>query len=996
MKGRRVQFRVPLFFKISTPLVILITLTMGYSGLRIYTESNAHMVNELNDRLRRAASHVANRVEISKLEQVREPADIDSDAFNEVAEFLDGVRTAGNLSWVGIYHREDKHFYYWVSADWDTPEYPFFYATPDFFAVYEDQTGRFTEYSDEFGSFYAYIAPLIVETESGKEVVGVVEASVSGETRDLLERKTIDEVAVVLIGGILISIAFSLLVTQFTLILPLQRLKNGALHLAQGNFNYQLSTRSRDELGDLAATFNEMSSQIQTLIHERIEKEREQREAEINRLAESERILAARVEERTAELKHRAMQLQTAAEVSRAAISTLDLETLLQQSVELIRERFGLYYVGLFFVDKERRYAWLMAGTGEAGRQMLAMRHKLPLNETSMVGWCILHNEARIAQNVEQDTVRFRNPLLPATKSEMAIPLIAQGEGIGALNVQSDRAEQFTQADITVVQTLADQLANGISNARLYTEAQDAKEAAEAANRAKSTFLANMSHELRTPLNAIIGYSEMLEEQAEDESQEQYIPDLQKINSAGKLLLGLINDILDLSKIEAGKMTLYLEKFNLNNLVNETTNTIQPLIERNANTLIVHTDPELGEMYGDQTKTRQCLFNLLSNASKFTKKGNVTLEVRRITTDEAAGNGDKSMVVFKVSDTGIGMTSEQIEKLFQPFTQADASTTRHYGGTGLGLAITQRFCQMMGGSIKVSSEIGKGSTFAIQLPMEVKPLKTEEIERPKVVSPEIGRGYAMPIPKGVILVIDDESTVRDLLKRFLEREGFVVETAANGQEGIQRAQELHPDAITLDVLMPGIDGWATLTALKNDARTANIPVIMLSMVDDQELGYALGVADYLTKPIAREQLLSTLERYRNQQLQTVLLVEDDPGTREMFRRLLETEGWQVTEAENGRVGLERLTQQMPALIILDLMMPEMDGFEFVAELRKNEYWRLIPILVVTAKELNTDDHLRLNGYVQKILQKGDYRREELLSDVRDLVVACIRRKGAPS
>jgi len=998
------RIRIPLFFKIALPLGGLILLTMVFSGYRIYEKSNEHLQAELDARLRRAALHVALNVDTEALIQIQDPTDADSEAFEKIATLLDDIRTAGNLSWIGIHRKEGEHFSYWVGADWDTPGYPFFYATPEYFDAYATGTPHYLSYEDEFGKFYAYVLPLSVETEQGEQIIGVIETSVSNETRQLIQGETVRDVVIILLIGAVSSVIFSVAITNLVLIAPIRRLKSGALKLADGDFSHQLQAHSNDELGDLAGTFNQMARHIQELIQERIELERQQREAEINRLEESERELGERVVARTAELNRRAIQMQTAAEISWATTSTLDLESLLNESVELICQRFELYYVGIFFLDDSHRNAWLMAASGEAGKQLLVMRHKLPINEESMIGWCILHAQARIAQEAEQDKVRFHNPLLPETRSEMAIPLITHGEVIGALTVQSKRAHEFQEADISVLQTLAGQLANGIGNARLYAEAQDAKEAAESANRAKSTFLANMSHELRTPLNAIIGYSEMLEEEALDSAQDALAPDLQKINSAGKLLLGLINDILDLSKIEAGRMTLYLETFDLSLLIQETIATVQPLIEKNGNTLSAHIQDEgekrLGQIHADQTKVRQCLFNLLSNASKFTKKGNIQLTIERQPA-AAAGHGlpananQPDWVIFRVTDTGIGMTNEQIEKLFQPFTQADASTTRHFGGTGLGLAITQRFCQMMGGKITVESEMGRGSTFTIWLPAEVQALKADELSYQVSQTPQFTRNRPISPPQGLVLVIDDEPSVRDLLQRFLEKEGFVVEIAANGQEGLQRARELNPDVITLDVLMPGIDGWTTLAAIKADPLTADIPVIMMTILDDHELGYALGVADYLTKPVEREKLLSSLNRYCDNQIQPVLLIEDDPGTREMFRRLLEKEGWKVREAENGRVGLERLAEETPALIMLDLMMPEMDGFEFVATLRANEIWRLIPVLVVTAKELTDEDHLRLNGYVQKIMQKGVYQRDQLMGEVRDLVSACIRRGGRP-
>ncbi|MDQ2799574.1 MAG: PAS domain S-box protein, partial [Armatimonadota bacterium] len=397
------------------------------------------------------------------------------------------------------------------------------------------------------------------------------------------------------------------------------------------------------------------------------------------------------------------------------------------------------------------------------------------------------------------------------------------------------------------------------------------KDAAEAASRTKSQFLANMSHELRTPMNAILGYSEMLQEEAEDQGLEDFTPDLQKIQSAGKHLLALINDILDLSKIEAGKMELYLEDFDIAGVVGDVAATVQPLIAKKNNSLIVHCPDDAGKMRADLTKVRQSLFNLLSNAAKFTENGEIILDVQR----------DGSEWLFIVRDTGIGMTAEQTAGLFEAFSQADASTTRKYGGTGLGLAITRRFCRMMGGDATVESAPGSGSAFTLRLPAVVRQAKTTDGETPAVVYSDVS---PVTTAGDLVLVIDDDPAARDLMRRFLSKEGFRPETAGSGEEGLRLARSLRPIVITLDVMMPGMDGWAVLQQLKADAETQDIPVIMLTMVDDKNIGFALGATDYLTKPIDRSRLAAVLGRYRcGEDGCGVLLVEDDDTSREMMR-----------------------------------------------------------------------------------------------------------------
>jgi signal transduction histidine kinase/DNA-binding response OmpR family regulator len=493
-----------------------------------------------------------------------------------------------------------------------------------------------------------------------------------------------------------------------------------------------------------------------------------------------------------------------------------------------------------------------------------------------------------------------------------------------------------------------------------------AKEVAEQANRTKSTFLANMSHELRTPLNAIIGYSEMLEEEAQERGMAELAPDLAKIHAAGKHLLALINDVLDLSKIEAGKMELFLEDFAVSALVQDVEATIRPIVEKGGNQLEVVCPPEAGQIHADLTRVRQILFNLLGNAAKFTQGGKVVLTV------QATRIQGEPWLEFAVSDTGVGLTPEQQRRLFQSFSQADPSTSRKYGGTGLGLVISRRFAQMMGGDIVVHSDFGRGSTFTVRLPRMGGARALPSHEPPSAAADQ-----------PLVLVADDERATRELIVRGLELEGFRAIAAGTGEETLRLARERQPDVICLDVLMPGMDGWAVLRALKADRATAAIPVVMVSMLDDRDIGHALGAADYVTKPIDRHRLAAALRRFRREgERRPVLVVEDDAPTREVIRRALERDGWAVSEAENGRRALQCIARQVPDLVLLDLMMPEMDGFEFVAELRKSESGRRIPVVVVTARELSAEDRERLKGDVRRVLHKGSFSREELTAELR--------------
>jgi len=505
-----------------------------------------------------------------------------------------------------------------------------------------------------------------------------------------------------------------------------------------------------------------------------------------------------------------------------------------------------------------------------------------------------------------------------------------------------------------------------------------ARDQAMEASKTKSAFLASMSHELRTPLNAIIGYSEMILEEMSDVGDARYNDDLAKIQIAGKNLLGLINDVLDISKIESGKMELYLEEFDLKGLINEIVATVQPLLEKNENALVLNIPEDLPTVRLDLTKIRQILFNLISNASKFTNHGTITLGADV----QPSLDPHLAKIILKVSDTGIGLTEEQKSKLFKEFSQADNSTTRKYGGTGLGLAITKRFCDMMHGSVEIMSVPNKGTTFTVILPQNIEDPK-EKAGAAKVVAADT---KALVPANTAVLVVDDDPSVRDLLQRYLAKEGYLVECVSSGEEGLKRAKEILPMAIILDVMMPHKDGWAVLQEIKADPTLKSVPVVMYTMVDEKNFGLAIGATEYLIKPVSREKILQVLDKVKREMPRKyVLLVDDDPDFREIASRAIEKEGWHVQTAENGIAALALLEHEPPSIIFLDLMMPLMDGFEFLTIIQSRREWEHLPVVIVTSKNLSVDERSHLEKAAKKVIQKGDLTAEKLLKQLALLI-----------
>jgi signal transduction histidine kinase/CheY-like chemotaxis protein len=670
---------------------------------------------------------------------------------------------------------------------------------------------------------------------------------------------------------------------------------------------------------------------------------------------------------RTEELGQSVEELRALGEVTQAVNSTLDLQTVLStivsKAVQLSDTDAGSIYVH----DETRQEFELQANYGMTGELIAALKE----HHAEISGAVA---EATKQGEPVQVPDMLGDPAIPANalmldagyRARLLVPLLRFNEVIGALVVRRKAPGELPKSTIDLLRTFAAQSVLAIQNARLFQEIEEKGRQLELASQHKSQFVASMSHELRTPLNAIIGLTEMMVTNAPRFGTEKAAEPLRRVHRAGSHLLGLINQVLDLSKIEAGKLELNPESVNLAPLIDEVIGTARQLAEQNKNRLVVEAQEKLGKLTVDPMRLKQILLNLLSNACKFTSQGEVKLRVRKLV-------DGRNWIEFAVSDTGIGMTPEQQAKLFEEFTQADSSTARRYGGTGLGLAITRKLARMMGGDVTVESAPGKGSVFCVRLPAGSEAAARSDTNG---IRPPSG---------DCVLVIDDDAIARELIADHLKADGFSVVTASGGLEGLKLARELRPIAITLDVMMPDLDGWSVLAALRQDAELAEIPVIMITILDEHRRGVALGAAGYLTKPIDRERLTRMIGRFRVPARQTrVLMVEDDGTQRERLRGWLEDEQWVVQEAANGRDALALLQNGRPDVILLDLMMPEMDGFAVVAALQKEPRWRDIPVVVVTARDLDAADRERLNSGVQSVMVKETFRPVELVERIRRL------------
>ena len=680
------------------------------------------------------------------------------------------------------------------------------------------------------------------------------------------------------------------------------------------------------------------------------------------------------------ETRRSAVQLQTSADVGRVATSILDEEVMLGEAVELIRDRFGFYHVQVFIVDQDKQSAVLYKSTGVIGQRLLEIKHKVAVNSPNVIGQAAYQRKPLVTRHLgssvsfadsDFDVPEQHKIFLSDTRAELAIPLQMGDVLVGILDVHSTSPAAFTQADIATMEILGAQLAIASQNARAFREQQETAERLKEIDKLKTQFLANMSHELRTPLNSIIGFSRVILKGIDGPLTDLQKADLTSIHNSGQHLLSLINNVLDIAKIEAGKMELNLEETEIEPIIKSVMSTAKALVKDKPVELVQEVPEGLPKVWVDPTRMRQIILNLVSNACKFTDEGNVTLRTF----------ADNDRLTIAITDTGIGIPDDKLESVFEEFTQVDATTTRKVGGTGLGLPISRHFVEMHKGKIWVESTLGYGATFSFYVP--IKPPQEGE-EKPQPPDKSASTETEPPGQGQVVMAIDDDPNVVSLYQRFLEKQGYKVVGIHSSKDVIPKIKEHAPSAILLDVLMPDKDGWGVLRELKENAYTKNIPVVICSIISDKNRGFSLGAADYLTKPIVESELVNALrqlDKVDKSQVK-VLVIDDEADDVLLLRRILEAQpNYAIIEAPNGKVGLQLVEQQQPDLIILDLTMPEMDGFTVVEKLKNNEKTRSIPIIIVSAKELTSNERQFLTGQVEVLLQKGLFSETELLQDV---------------
>jgi len=663
-------------------------------------------------------------------------------------------------------------------------------------------------------------------------------------------------------------------------------------------------------------------------------------------------------------LRRRNTYLAASAEIGQLVTSTLDINTIFSRTVNLINERLGFYFASIYQIDDDLLQAVFREGNGKTGEIMKSQKYQIRIGANTVVGKAAESLESIVINDVTTNTLFQSNPMLPETKSEVAIPLQVGGNILGVIDIQSNDLNAFANDDLAVLKSLSDQVAVAINNATLYSESQELIKNLKEIDQLKSQFLANMSHELRTPLNSIIGFSRVILKGIDGPITEMQNQDLTAIYNSGQHLLGLINDILDLARIEAGKMELNFEEVKLTDIVTSVLSTAKGLVKEKPIQLIERIPLDFPTIRGDTMRVRQVLLNLISNASKFTDEGTITIEAKI-----QPGSTGAKVALISVTDTGSGISNEGQERLFKAFSQVDGSATRKSGGSGLGLSICANLVQLHGGQIGVLSEEGQGSTFWFTIPLFSQPLEN------------------IPDGKKIIVSIDDDLNVTSLYNRYLTPKGYHVVPISDPSRALERIKNLKPYAVTLDIMMPGTDGWSVLSEIKSDPTLRDIPVIICSIIEQTEKGFSLGATDYLVKPILEEDLVHAMEKLNTDgNIRKVLVIDDDPNDLRLIEKILSSEGkYQAHLAIGGKEGWNSILTQSPDAIILDIFMPDMDGFMILEKLREDPELGAIPVLVISGGGLTNEQHQLLEEYGQRLITKASLKEEDLIANIESVL-----------
>jgi signal transduction histidine kinase/CheY-like chemotaxis protein/HAMP domain-containing protein len=778
--------------------------------------------------------------------------------------------------------------------------------------------------------------------------------------------------AVIALSGILIFIAAwiggdRLILHRF------RKLTSAARRLGQGDISARTELPPKqDELGQLAATFDHMASEIET------------REELINRT------------DRALKRANRALTVLSAG--NRAMLHATDEQSLLEEICRIVVEQGGYPIAWVGYIEEGQQIRPVARFGVEIGAlDPRCLTFDAALSPDATPGMAV-RNEAAAVQYASNTGWRPFNCMAASDcRAVLSLPLSSGNTVFGVLNIYShEEKDAFDQSETELLTEAADDLAFGIDRLRDQIRRREAEDA----NKIKSEFLANMSHELRTPLNAIIGFSDILKDGLIGKLDKQQLEYVSDIYQSGQHLLSLINDILDLSKIEAGKMSLDLEALSVTTLVESSLLVLREKAAAHRIHLRFDADDELPAIRLDGRKTKQILYNLLSNAIKFSPdEGSVSISARRVT-QAAIEHWDSDSDInlrlplpagefaefleITVEDEGIGIKREDAPRLFQPFSQVDASLSRRYEGTGLGLVMVMRMAALHGGTVAVASKPGQGSRFTVWLPWR-QPLVTSD---DNLVN---GEPAEARVESGLVLVIEDNEAAAELERFQLQSEGMTVLRVASAEAALELTGLRHPELIVLDIFLPGIDGWEFLSRIKReDSPWRNVPVVIVSVAVDIKRGFSLGAAQVLQKPITRVELKQTLQRLgmklEDACNKRVLIVDDDAKAREILTAYLAEPGCETLRAAGGREAIEMARTQRPDLILLDLMMPEVSGFDVVDALRADSHTRTIPIVIVTAKQLTAEERIALNGHVTAILQKTDFDHGHFLGEVKRALV----------